>query len=580
MWSNFTILLKRWKLLNIRKFLYLPHTLNVREKRFFLIIAAIAFASSGTILARVYLKITIPVPEVGKTYTEGTLREPRIINPIFATQDIERDIARLIFSRLFTYNGKGEIESDLAQRHEISDDGKIYTVILKKNVKWHDGEPLTADDVLFTVQTIQNPQYKSPFRPNWQGVSTEKLDAYTVRFTLRTPYAPFIENLAVGIIPKHLWKDITPEQIALHEFALKPVGSGPYVFNKFNQDKDGSLLSYEIKRNSTYYKEGPYIKKIKFTFFKNEESMVAAWHKGQIDSFGPVAERYLYGVAPEKTVLFNILMPRIFGVFFNGQRSSILAAKPIREAIAHAIDKKEIARLAVSGGAVPHDSPLPPLTIKNSEDTLTYAYDPESSRRILEENSWKDQNGDGIREKKIRQKGKETLTALRFTLTTSDWPDLLKTAKLLQSMLKDIGIEIVIETRPFSELEPNIIRPRNFEMLLFGQVYGHEPDPFPFWHSSQIKDPGLNVAFYANKKADQLLEEARRSNDPDLRNKKYEEFQKIIAVDIPVVFIYSQIYRYMLPVDIKGVDISKISLPADRFNEINKWYRDTKRVLK
>jgi len=579
--THFKTLAKRWKLLNVRKFFFLPHILNSQEKRLFLLLIAIIIASGFGIFFRLYLKITTPVPDVGKTYTEGSLREPRVINPIFATQDIERDLSGLIFSRLLAYSGNGEIKPDLAEELKVSEVGKTYTIILRKEIKWHDGEPLSADDVIFTIQTIQNPQYKSPLRANWQGVTVEKLDSYTIRLTLRTPYAPFIENLALGIIPKHLWKDISPEQITLHELALKPIGSGPYVFKRFTQDKDGSLTSYEVKRNAVYHQEGPYLKTIRFIFFKEEESLIAAWRKGKIDSFGPILEKHLPDLASGKVNILSIRMPRIFGIFFNEQHAPILASKAVREAIARAIDKKEIAKQTVSGGAVPHDFPLPPLTVKTGNDAvLNYPYDPDKSRRILEENGWKDEDGDGIREKKITSGKKTALTPLRLTLATSDWLDLLTAAEHLKTMLKEAGIEIIVEIHSFNELEASIIRPRNFDMLLFGEVYGYEPDPFPFWHSSQIKDPGLNVALYINKKADQLLEEARRSSDPNTRNIKYEEFQKIISQDIPVVFLYSQLYRYLMPADIKGADISKISLPADRFNEINKWYRDTKRIFK
>lgn len=511
---------------------------------------------------------------------EGMLREPRNINPIYATTDGDRDIARLVFSRLFTYSGDGRITPDAADGLEISTDGKVYTVGLKKNVYWHDGGQLTADDVLFTIRMIQNPLYKSPLRTNWQGVEVEKVDTYTLRFNLRSPYAPFVENLTLGILPKHLWENIGSEQALLHELNLRPIGSGPYKFGNLTQAKDGSIISYEVRRNLEYYGEGPWLKKIIFVFFKSEEEMLAAWQKERIDGFGPFPASRSKDLARETIKIMPLAMPRLFGLFFNEKTDESLTDKKVRQAIAHGLNKKEIADNVSSSGAIPVDSVLPPGGPGYTNEIIKYPYDPEQSRSLLESAGWKDEDGDGVREKNFRRSGKTETVLLSLTLTTSDWPDLLRTAAAVQAALREIGIEVVIRKYSLSELESGVIRPRNFEVLLFGQVYGYEPDPFAFWHSSQIKDPGLNIALYANKKADQVIEESRRISDPEERASKYAELQKIIASDLPAVFLYSQIYLYALPENIKGVEISKISLPADRFNEINKWYIETRRVFK
>ena len=204
MGNTFLRLLRNWRLVTFRKFLYIPHILDQQERYLLLFLLFMLLLSGGVIVTKVYLKITKMIPAVGGSYSEGMLREPRIINPLFALQDADRDFAYLVFSRLLTYSGNGEVQYDLAQDLKISADGKTYTVFLKEGATFHDGEPVSADDVVFTVKTIQNPQYKSVLRANWQGVSVEKLDSHTVRFTLRSPYAPFIENLATGILPKHL----------------------------------------------------------------------------------------------------------------------------------------------------------------------------------------------------------------------------------------------------------------------------------------------------------------------------------------------------------------------------------------
>ena len=209
-----------------------------------------------------------------------------------------------------------------------------------------------------------------------------------------------------------------------------------------------------------------------------------------------------------------------------------------------------------------------------------YEFNPEKSKKILAAAGWKDENADGVLERKKADSKKSEVIELTFTLTTSDWPDLVRAAKIIKEELKEVGINIDLDIKPFSELESGVIRPRNFDLLLFGQVYGYEPDPFAFWHSSQVKDPGLNVAFYTSREADKLLEEARKISASEKRVEKYRDLQKQIAKDLPAVFLYSQLYLYALPTDIRGVNLEKISLPADRFNEINLWYKETKRVFK
>ncbi len=576
--SDFLRRFRYWKLLSVRKLLYLPHIADSKEKRLFLLLSLVVIISGGIFFSRLFLTLTKPVPQAGKSYIEGLLKEPRTINPLFAAQDADRDIARLVFSGLLSYSGSGELVPDLAERFEVSNDGKSYTLFLRKNALWHDGKPVSAEDVLFTIRTIQNPSYKSVLRANWQGVSTEKLDAHTIRFTLRTPYAPFVENLTTGILPKHLWENIGPEQALLHELNLKPVGSGPYAFDRIRQEKDGSIAWFMLKRNSKYFREGPYLKKITFVFFKTEDELAVAWNKGLIEGFGPVSAARISEFGSSQSSVHAIQMSRIFGLFFNEKRTPLLADKKIRQAIAHALDREEIIKKAAPGGATPANAPLPFLGV--TADTIVYPYNQTKARQLLEEAGWKDTDGDGIRDKRTRQKGKETVTPLRLVLTTSDWPDLIRAAETIKSALREVGVELSIQSRPFSDLETETLRPRNFEMLLFGQVYGFEPDPFAFWHSSQIKDPGFNIALFANKKADQILEEVRRTSDHATRIKKYGEFSRIFAEDLPALFLYSQLYIYLLPDDIQGVNITKIALPSDRFNEIHKWYRETKRVLK
>ena len=545
-------------------------------------LCAIIILTGITFLSRLYLNVTVPVPSIGSSYTEGVIGDSRTINPIYASRDTDRDITRLVFSGLVTYNGAGAIEPDLADNVDISPDGKTYTVTLKKNLQWHDGEPITADDVIFTVHTIQNGQFRSPLRSDWQGVSVEKLGDDLIRFSLRAPYAPFIENLTLGIIPKHVWQNVSPDQAPLHEANLKPVGSGPYQFDQLKQNKDGSISWYQIVRNPHYHRSGPYIEKMTFQFFKSEDVMYSAWRRGIIDGYGGMSPLHSAEINPEKSLLLSLSMPRVFGIFFNPKRASQLEDISMRQAIAYAIDRNEIAQTQRQNKAIPAEGPLPWLS--GASVSPVYGYDPDHARALLKKAGWKDVNNDGLLEKttakKVKGKTQTTTIPLRFTLTTSDYPDLVQTAAILQGQLKAVGIDLVIAKESYQDLESRVIRPRNFEMLLFGQVYGYEADPFAFWHSSQIKDPGLNITFFSDKKVDKILEDIRKTNDSKIRNDAYRNFSGIIIKNLPAVFLFSQDYLYVLPTDIQGVSPVKISLPSDRFNEINTWYRSMTRVFK
>ncbi|MFY9462966.1 MAG: peptide ABC transporter substrate-binding protein [Candidatus Sungiibacteriota bacterium] len=578
----------------MRKIIYLPHILSGQERKRLGLLIGIAILAGGGLIYRTYLRFTHPVPGIGGSYTEGIIGSPRSINPLYLSRDTDRDISRLVFSGLITYNSTGDVIPDLADRYEISRDGRVYTISLKKNVLWHDGAALTADDVIFTINRIQNPQYKSPARINWQGVETQKIDDYTIRFTLRTPYAPFIENLTQGIIPKHLWENINPEEALLHNLNLHPVGSGPYQFSRFKATAEGAMLWYALTRNPRYYREGPYLQTITLAFFNTEDEMIASIHKGEIDGFGPISSIRTKDANPGSSMVFSIATPRIFSIFFNTHIAPALADIAVREAIARAIDKSKIVQEASSGGAIILDSILPPFQktfASGANQSATPAYDLTRARSVMDAAGWKDTDGDGRRDKKIRDSKKKLVaTPLRFTLTTGDSPDLAHAAELIKTMLADIGISIDIEKRSFTELETAVIRPRAFEILLFGQVYGYEPDPFAFWHSSQIKDPGLNIALFADKKADSILEDARHTADREIRDQKYQEFARIAARALPAVPLYTQLYLYLLPRDMQfveetadkkdgGAPFSRITLPADRFNEINRWYRTTRRAF-
>ncbi len=514
------------------------------------------------------------IPEEGGTYREGTVGQPRFISPILArTNDVDMNISRLVYSGIMRIDEKGNLVPDLAENVEISPDGKTYTVHLRKGVKWQDGEPLRIEDVLYTIQLIQNPEAKSPAAPSFQGVVIEKVDEDSVKFILREPYAPFLYNLSQGILPEHIWATVEPKNISLAEQNLKPIGTGPYKFKKLKKSPAGEIREYELERNDSFFGQRPFIDGIRFSFYQTNEDLLRAFRGGKVDGVSFVPPSLVANVTKNRSAkVYRVKLPQYFAVFFNQTRQPILSDKTVRIALDLAVDRNKIISEALNNEGSRIDTPIPPGFLGYVEGLGRVEYNPEKARQNLEEAGWKDTDGDGIREKNGKR--------LSFTLITTDWPEYTKTAEMLATFWRGIGADVKLESRTVGTVQAEVIRPREYDALLYGEVLGADPDPYPFWHSTQTRDPGLNLALYKNSNSDKLLEEARKTTDEVARKETYKRFQEILIGDIPAIFLYSPLYDYALNKNIQGTMLDAIQLPAQRFNTISTWYMKTKRVWK
>jgi len=621
--------------------------LSKKEKIAFLCFFLLFFSSFSFLLLNFYFKNTEKVPAKGGTHIEGVIGQPRFINPVYANSDVDRDLVQLIFSGLMKYDENIQIVPDLAERYEIEEQGKVYKFYLKEDLVWQDKTPLTADDVIFTIKTIQNPDFKSPLQANWVGIEVEKINELEIKFTLKKPYGAFIENCILGILPKHIWQSVSSENFAFEPFNLEPIGSGPYKLKKIKQNSSNKIKYLILAQNPFYYAKKPNISKIEFLFFTNEEELIKAAKKGKIKGLSLTSSADLR----TKWQNYSLLLPRYFAVFFNQEKSKVLAEKEVRLALNYGINKTEISQKIVN-------SPILPEIYGFEQPSEIYEFDIEKAKNILEQAGFKDEDGDGLREKIITKEpafkfktrlakgsnGKEVtelqkclakfpdiypegkvtgyfgeqtkqavikfqekyigevtgtvgpstraklneicfeepdeILALKFSLVTVDQPQMVENAELLKEQWKALGVELEIETYSLFQLEQDFIKPRNYESLLFGEVLGAIPDPFPFWHSSQKKDPGLNLALYENSKADKLLEENRKESDPEIRAEKLVLFQDVLIEDVPAIFLYSPDYIYLASKEIKGIEIKKITDPSKRFVGIENWYIKTKRTWK
>ncbi|MFC1701085.1 ABC transporter substrate-binding protein [Patescibacteria group bacterium] len=552
----------------------IPKVLVPRERWIMRGFVAVIIICSCILIFNNYLSQTQTEPKIGGKYTEGLLGQPRYINPILSqTNDVDRDLAEIIFSRLFTYDNQGNIVPGIAQSYTISEDGLVYEIKLKDNINWHDGERLTAEDIIFTIKTIQDKAYGSPLRIIWDGIAIEQIDELTVKFTIQNPYAPFLHNLTFGILPKHLWAGISGQNFQLADHNLfNPIGSGPYKFKDLNKNAEGEIQSITLVRH-----EGsnlnPFIETVIFKFYNSHIDLINAYKQGQIDGFTPISAINQPTINKDTNV-YSLNMPIYHAVFFNQTESKPLSDKSVRTALRYATDKKEILEKVLQNQGTIINSPL----LIDLED-INFDFDLEKAKELLEESYWTDTDDDGILDKEMDSDDEEPVK-LEINLITTDWPELNGAAELLKEQWEKVGAIVNLEIIDPMSMNYDYIKTRNYQALLFGEILGADPDPFAFWHSSQKKDPGLNLSMYQNKDADKLLEDGRQELDPEKRIEKYKEFQKLVAEDAPAIFLYSPTYLYSVDNKVKGISLGKLSLPSQRFCQIENWYINTKRIEK
>lgn len=563
------------KMPNLGQFKYLSSVLSSKEWliiRLLILVIIIGIVFFGF---RAYYHWTEEIPQVGGEYTEGLIGSPVLINPIFAlANDVDADISKLIFSGLFKYDENQNLIPDLVTNFGVSEDEKTYTFYLKEDAKWHDGEGLTADDVVYTFKIIQDPDYRSPLEPSLRGAEINKIDDYTLNVILQEPFSPFKTGLTFGILPEHLWFDITGQNARLAELNIKPIGSGSYKFSSLVKDKNGNIKTYTLERNDEYYDKKPYIEKINFNFYPDVVSQVEAAKNRRVLglAFTPISLRNDLEKNNDLNQ-YNLRLPQYTAVFFN-QKNDLLADKSIRQALAWSFDRQRIIQDVLHGEGEIIYSPILPDYLGYNPEIEKYGYNLDNAKKILDEAGWVLLDGDEYRHKKNND------TELAFTLTTVDQPEYVQAASILKEEWGKLNIRIELSVISAEEMQSTIIKPRAYEALLFGEIIGTDPDPYPFWHSSQSKHPGLNLAIYFNKKTDQLLEEARKTSDEEQRRIKYLHFQNIIAEELPAIFLYNPVYSYDIDKKIKGIEEQYIVVPSDRLVGLVNWYIETNRIRK
>ncbi len=522
----------------------------------------ICFASLSS-LYTLEQSLLVQIPTYGGILTEGEIGSPQFTNPLLAISDADRDLSALTYAGLMGLSGSGALVPILAENYTISADGKSYTFTLRKNARFSDGTPVTANDVVFTVQQAQNPALNSPEYADWSGVSVTAIDQRTVRFTLAKPYVPFLGLTTLGVLPAHLWQNVSSEEFPFSNLETNPVGAGPFKVTGVSRDSSGLIQSVSLTANPYYVSGRPYLDGIRLNFYPNTSDLIAALKSGAIQS--------AYDI-PSSTDL-TAPYARVFGVFWNPSEKPVYARIEVRKALSLAINRSEIVKKVLGGYATALMGPIPPGGNVKQVPVPQSANPTADAAQILESAGW---TYDGSLRvwKNIAAK----LTLDHITIRTSNVPEMKDVASSVRADWEQLGIPVDIELYEPGDLSQNVIRPRKYGALLYGMVIGRSQDLYAFWDSQERNDPGLNIAQYANKNVDALLEDARNSTDPNTRTADLQKIEDTIAADYPAAFIYAPDFTYAVPTDLHGVKLPQIITPADRFATVASWYMETDKV--
>lgn len=543
-----------------------------REKMWLAVLSVLVLTSGIFTGGRLLAAYTASVPAEGGAYREGIIGQPRFINPLLATTATDQSIVKLVFAGLYKLDNEGSVVPDMAESFPtVSENGQEYTVKIKDNAKWHDGTAVTADDVVFTIQTLQNAEFNSPRRGEWQATTVEKVDDRTVLFKLNAPSAPFLNNLTLGIISKKHWEAVSPTDFVLSQGNIEAVGNGPYIIKEVRKTSQGTVQSVNLQSFSDYHNRQAYISNVKLNFYEDIEEILTAIHGKQIDGFGfsPFDESVRLDESNNEFKITQLDLPQYQAVFFNTSHK-LFSDVRVRKALQIGTDIQTIIDSVYNGQGKPLNGPILRQHVDGLPDP-TITTDVESAKAMLDQAGWKLDEGSNVRKKN----GAE----LTFTLSTNNFSLNTKTAELLAGQWAKLGVKVSLNIQPTRDLTENAIRPRNYDALLFAQKLGADPDPFLFWHSSQVRNPGLNLSSYANTTADKIMSEARAATDKVVRDEKYREFQTVIQADAPAIFLVQNVFSYAMKEDIKGISLTSLSDTTARFYDLPNWYIDTKRVF-
>lgn len=507
------------------------------------------------------------VPANGGTYIEGVVGAPQYLEPVLAATDIDQDVVRLAFAGLTQLDRDGSVVPDLAT-FTTDADGKVWTFTIRDDAKWHDGQPVTAADVIYTVTLVQDKAYVGPYSDAFRGVIAVALGPRVVRFTLPDAFGSFAANTTLPLMPAHRLIGVGYGALPRQPFNLRPIGAGPF------RVVEADTRQVTLARNDDYYKvhperTRPYLDRIVLRSYPAASEALTALSRGEIDGVGGLSTADAERARTFKNVLlYSFPTSDYTALFFNVRPDkTTFRDRVVRQAIATAIDKGGVLDLAADGRGRVADELVPPTSWAYAKDIKRFDRSIGDARRLLDEADWKDHDGDGVRDR--------AGVKLAFGISTSDEPARVSAALRIIDDLKQIGITGTLSAVPFNQLIEKVVPERAYDALLIGITGGGDPDPYPLFHSSEIADPGHNFSGYFTLPLDRALENSRRTSNQAKRLELLAQVFQQLANEVPVVFLYFSDYLYAQGKQVQGLRIMPITSPSDRLLNVQDWYVKT-----
>jgi len=539
------------------------------------IVAVLLFSQQSTPGTSVTI---LPEPEQGGVYTEGLVGSLGRLNPLLDwNNSADRDVDRLLFSGLIRFDERGLPHADLAEAWGQSQDGTIYNFTIRPNAVWHDGIPVTSDDVIFTIDLMKSAGslYPQDIKDLWGRIQVAKLNDKNLKFTLPEPYVPFLDYLSFGVLPKHILESVPPEQMASAEFNINPVGTGPYKFDHLIVE-NGQIIGVVLTVSTNFYSKPSYIEQVVFRYYASSAAALDAYQQGDVFSISQVTSDIL-GAALEEPHLsiYTSRMPQTSFVMFNlNDPAAVFLQNPkVRRALMLGLNRPYIVNTFMQGQAIVVDSPILPGSWAYYDGTEHFAYDPDTAINILKTEGYVIPAGGG----EVRAKDG---VPLAFTLVHPDDPLHTQIARMIQTEWNLIGVHVDLQPQPYDQLVLTTLASRAFQSALVDLNLSRtpDPDPYPFWHQAEAVG-GQNYSGWNSRPASEYLEQARVTADVALRTRLYRNFQIIFAKELPALPLYAPVYSYGVDSQVQGVQVGSLYEPSDRLNTFTSWYLLTRRAL-
>ena len=523
--------------------------------------------------------VILPQPEQGGVYTEGLVGSLGRLNPLLDWNNpADRDVNRLLFSGLVRFDEHGLPRADLAESWGVTPDGTVYNFAIRPNAVWHDGQPVTADDILFTIELMKSAGsfYPQDVKDLWGNILVEKLNDKNIKFTLFEPFVPFMDYLSFGVLPKHLLGSIPPEQMPNADFNIQPVGSGPYKFDHLIIDNNGQITGVVLTVSTNYYGTLPYIEQVVFRYYPTSAAALDAYRQGEVLSVSRIAADVLNSALEEPNLSFyTSLQPQMSFVLFNlkNPETAFLQNAKVRRALMLALNRPYIVNSLLQGQAVVSNGPILPGSWAYYDGTERFDYNPDAATELLKAEGYViPASGGDVRAKDG--------VALAFLMMHPDDELHTRIAQIIQKEWAMIGVRVDLQPLSYERLVVEALASRAYQSALVDIKFARtpDPDPYPFWHQAESTG-GQNYSQWDNRAASEYLEQARVTADYSLRTRLYRNFQVVFSKELPALPLYVPVSSYGVDAQVQGAQVASLLYdPSDRLATFTRWYLLTRRA--